>query len=143
MPSQEVHIHERVHAPIDTVFAFFADHERFGTLFGGKAKRIRDGEGDPNGLHSVRKIGPGPLGFEETIVEFEPNRRIAYTITRGGPIKHHLGTIDFSADGDVTVIDYVIRFDGKLPGIGPLVAKALSAAWKAQAPRVLARLETL
>ncbi|MEQ1440165.1 SRPBCC family protein [Fontimonas sp. SYSU GA230001] len=141
MPSQEVRVQARVHAPIEKVFAFFADHERFATLLGGRCTRIKDGQGDPNGLGSVRSIGPGPLAFEETIVTFEPNQRIEYTVTRGSPIKNHLGTIDFHAEDDVTVVDYVIRFDGKLPFTGPLIAAALRAAWNRSSPRVLAQLE--
>lgn len=131
----------RVHAPIDKVFAFFADHERFVTLLGGRCRRIKDGQGDANGLGSVRSIGPGPLAFEETIVTFEPNKRIEYTVTRGSPIKNHLGTIDFRSDGDVTVVDYVIRFDAKLPFIGAPIAALLRAAWSRSSPGVLAQLE--
>jgi uncharacterized protein YndB with AHSA1/START domain len=142
MPSQEVRLHERVHAPVDAVFAFFADHARFATLFGVRCQRIRDGEDDANGLHAVRRLGRGPLAFEETIVAFEPNRRIAYQITRGSPLKHHIGIINFSREGDATVIDYVIRFDGKLPGIGPLITKGLRATWRKHAPRALAQLQT-
>lgn len=141
MPSQEVRVQARVHAPIGKVFAFFADHERFATLLGGRCKRIKDGQGDPNGLGSVRSIGPGPLAFEETIVTFEPNRRIEYAVTRGSPIKNHLGTIDFRAEDDITVVDYVIRFDGKLPFTGGLIAKLLRTAWNKSSPRVLAQLE--
>lgn len=141
MPSQEVRLHARVRAPIATVFALFADHERFATLLGGRCTRIKDGVGDPNGLGSVRRIGPGPLAFEETIVTFEPERRIEYTVTRGSPIKNHLGTIDFREDNGSTVVDYVIRFDGKLPWTGSLIASALRAAWQRNSGRVLAQLE--
>ncbi|MDD3763209.1 MAG: SRPBCC family protein [Nevskiales bacterium] len=141
MPAQEVRLHAHINAPVERVFAFFADHEKFATLFGGSCRRVRDGEGDPNGLHSVRRMGPGPLAFDETITEFVPNERIAYQISRGGPLKNHLGVIRFSATGDATDVDYVIRFDGKLPGVGPLVAKALSLAWHRSSPRALAALE--
>jgi len=141
MPSQEVRLYERIHAPVETVFAFFADHARFATLFGGRCERIREGDGDANGLHSVRRLGRGPLSFEETIVAFEPNQRIAYQITRGSPLKHHVGIITFRGDGNTTAIDYVIRFDGRFPGIGPLIAKGLAFAWRRHAPTALAPLQ--
>ncbi|TJY65152.1 SRPBCC family protein [Sinimarinibacterium sp. CAU 1509] len=142
MPSQEVRLRKRVNAPIGSVFEFFADHERFATLFGARCRRIRVGDDDPNGLHSVRSMGPGPLAFEETIVEFEPMQRIAYQITRGSPLKNHIGIINFTDEGNSTLIDYVIRFDGKLPGVGPLIARILGMAWRHHAPKALAQIES-
>lgn len=142
MAQSEVHLNARVRAPLADVFAFFADHERFITLFGGRCQRIRDAEGtDPNGLGSVRRIGPGPLSFDETIVTFRPGQRIEYSITRGSPLKNHLGTIDFSERGGYTEISYVIRCEGKLPCVAPAVGKALALAWKLNAQRRLAVLE--
>lgn len=141
MPQYEVRLPIRVQAPVSRVFAFFADHEQFATLFGARCRRIRTGEGDPNGLGSVRRIGPGALGFDETIIGFEPDRAIDYSITRGGPLKNHLGRIRFADEGGATAVDYVIRFDARMPFTGPLLARALETAWKLNAPRVLKRLE--
>lgn len=140
MPQHEVRIHENIDAPVEQVFAFFADHQNFARLFGGGCTRVKDGAGDVNGLGSVRRIGPGPLSFDETIVAFEPGKRIDYQITRGSPLKNHLGTLKFQSAGRSTRLDYVIRFDGKFPLIGGLVAKALAAAWRKNAPKQLARL---
>ncbi len=141
MPAHEVRLQARVRAPLEQVFAFFADHERFATLFGGRCTVIKAGDGDPHGRGSVRRIGPGPLSFDETIVTFEPQRRIEYTISRGSPLRNHLGTIEFRADGATTAVDYVIRFDGRLPGIGAPIAALLRAAWQRHSPRALAALE--
>lgn len=142
---------QRVHFTTDTaldrdaVFAFFADHERFGTLFapsfaakpGALIKRTGTATvgQDPNGVGSVRsaKLGPFTL-LEEVIVTFEPGVCIEYTATRG-PIRNHLGRIEFSdnADGG-THIDYRIWFDTVLPGLGKLLAlqlgNALNGGWK-------------
>ncbi|MES0875168.1 SRPBCC family protein [Sinimarinibacterium thermocellulolyticum] len=141
MSQQQIRQHLRIRAPIERVFAFFADHERFVTLFGARCRRIVDGQDEPNGLGSVRRIGRGPLSFEETIVTFEKNRRIEYAITRGSPIRNHRGTIDFRDDRGATVIDYVIRFEPKIPLTGSLIARGLKLAWRLHAPKVLARLE--
>lgn len=141
MPKHEIRLPVRVDAPVEKVFAFFADHEQFASLFGGRCRRVRDGQDEPNGLGSVRRIGPGPLSFDETIVAFEPNRRIDYQITRGSPLKNHLGQIRFESSGGGTEIDYVIRFDPKIPCTGGVIGMLLSAAWKASAPKVLQRLE--
>lgn len=140
MPKHQVQVQETIQAPLDQVFAFFADHEKFATLFGGACKRVKDGQGEPNGLGSVRRMGPGPLSFDETIVTFDKPRRIEYQVTRGSPIKNHLGTIDFKAAGNTTVVDYVIRFDSKIPGLGGIIAWVLGKAWKRNAPPKLARI---
>lgn len=141
MSQHEVRQHVRINAPIDRVFNFFADHERFITLLGGRCKRIREGDSEPNGLGSIRRIGPGPLSFDETIVTFEPNQQIEYAITRGGPLRSHRGTIDFREDRGATIVDYVIRFEPKLPLSGGVIARGLKFAWKLNAPRALAKLE--
>lgn len=141
MPQQEVHIRETINAPVEKVFGFFADHEKFSHLFGSPCKRIKDGAGDVNGLGSVRRLGGnGPLSFDETIVLFEPGRRIDYEVTRGSPIKNHRGTIKFTAAGNRTELDYVVRFDPKIPGTGGLIAGLLGRMWKTNAPKILSRL---
>lgn len=140
--AHEVRFQTTVEAPRDRVFAFLADHQKFARLFGGTCERIKDGQGDVNGLGSVRRMGPGPLAFEETIVTFRPGERIEYTVTRGSPIKNHLGTVDLKDVGDATGIDYVIRFEAKIPGTGGLIAGLLRTALKLNAHKALASLES-
>ncbi|AXQ28040.1 SRPBCC family protein [Solimonas sp. K1W22B-7] len=141
MPRYEVRLAETVNAPLSEVFDFFADHERFTTLFGSHCMRIREGELEANGIGSVRRIGSGRSSFDETIVAFEPNRRIDYQVTRGSPIKNHLGQILFTSDNGRTQIDYVIRFDPKIPCTGKLLVLVLRAMWKRNAPQALKGLE--
>lgn len=136
----EIHIREQVDAPVDTVFERFADHVWFTGLFGSSCKRVVEGEDEPNGLGSVRRIGAGPLSFDETIVVFEPGQRLHYTITRGSPLKNHMGEIEFKQEGGKTVVDYRIRFEGKLPGAGALTKAALEFAWKQNARKQLDRI---
>lgn len=140
MPQHEVRIQETIAAPPERVFAFLAEHENFARLFGGRCVRVKDGEGEVNGLGSVRRIGPGPLSFDETIVTYEPSRKLEYAITRGSPLKNHRGTLDLQPVNGGTRLDYVIRFDGKLPLVGAVVAKALATAWRLNAPKQLAQI---
>jgi len=138
----EVRISEQVRAPLDTVFAFFADHHQFVSLFGARCTVIRTADGaEPNGVGSIRRIGPGPLSFDEEIVVFERASRIDYMIVRGGPLKHHRGTIRFKAVPDGTAVDYVIRFDSRVPGLGGLLVKGLQRIWAREARKTLAALE--
>ena len=102
-------------APVQAVFAELSDHEKMGAVLGAKVRRIKDGKGDINGIGSVRRITPVPLAdFEETVTGFEPNKLIEYTVTKGSPIKNHLGRMVFSEEGGKTHLHYTIQFDMKL-----------------------------
>lgn len=131
--AQEIRIRETLQASPEQVFDHLADHQKFVALFGGQGRRVADGQDTPNGLGSVRRIGSGPVAFEETITAFERPHRIEYRITRGSPLRDHHGEIRLSADGDGTRLDYQIRFRGRFPLIGRLVAAALRAGWRRHA----------
>ncbi|WP_404369101.1 SRPBCC family protein [Marinobacter sp.] len=127
MATYSIEIEETFAVSRERAFALFADHERFGKLLGVPVKRITDSEqADPNGLGSVRRIGIGPIGLEETIIRFEPDSVIEYTVTGMSPLRNHLGRIRFSdANGDQTRISYTISFEDIVPFTGKLVQKAL------------------
>ena len=77
MAMYTIEIDETFDVPRPRVFALFADHHRFGKLLGAPVKRIKDSDqADPNGIGSVRKIGIGPVGLEETVTNFEPDSLI-------------------------------------------------------------------
>lgn len=127
MASYTIDIEETFDVPRNRVFALFADHSRFGKLLGAPVKRIKDSEqADPNGLGSVRRLGIGPLGLEETIIRFEPDSVIEYTVTSLSPIRNHLGRIRFNdvASGG-TRVHYTITFEDRVPFTGGLIQKAL------------------
>jgi hypothetical protein len=62
----------------------------------------------------------------ETVTEVVPSELIRYRITRGGVLKDHEGVMRFSRSGNGSHLDYTIDFDGKLPGVGPLVKLMLT-----------------
>lgn len=116
--------------PVERLFADLADHENLGRILGAPMKRVRDGggEGGVNGVGSVRQLGAGPLAFEETVVTHVPNELIEYRVTKGSPIKNHLGRMEFSARGEQSHLHYVITFDSKLPLVGGLIKRALQSS---------------
>lgn len=142
MPSQTIVLHADIKAPADLVYDFFCDHESFGRIWPGKTKRIKDSAeaGNPNGLGSMRSITLGPIVFEETYITCERPRQIQYTVTRGGPIKNHLGTINFIDEGDSTRIDYTIAFDPRIPFTGCLIASSLKRDWRRGIQPIIAEL---
>ena len=122
MAKQYIDLMQEFKAPVATVFAELTDHEKFGKLLKANIVRIVDGQGDYlNGLGSVRKITPLPLaGFEEKVVTFEPNELMEYVVSRGSPIKNHIGRMEFSAintdnGSEATRVRYTIEFEPRLP----------------------------
>ena len=112
------------------LFEALADHNNLGKVFGVPVRRVRDGDSEVNGVGSVRKIGPGPLGIEETVTALVENESIDYRITRGGfPLKDHRGRVEFSEGaGGGSRVDWTIEFDSHLPLAGPVLAFVLKTA---------------
>lgn len=130
MPQHHVRVQDIVATSPKKVFALFSNHEKVGKVLGVPMKRIKDSpnEKNPNGVGSVRHVGPPVGGFEETVLVCEPNKRIEYTVSKGGPIKNHIGRIIFEPTGKHTRVTYTIDFDSKIPLVGGLLAKLLTNA---------------
>jgi uncharacterized protein YndB with AHSA1/START domain len=114
--------------PPEQVFAYLAEHENLAELFGAKVTRLKDGDdGHRNGVGSVRKLQLGPApSFEETVTEFDPPHRIVYRITRGSPLRGHVGVMTFAPEGTGTRFHYDIRLASPVPGLAPIVRASLS-----------------
>lgn len=126
MAKHTISIEQDFPAPRSQVFAKLTDHNAVGPIMGAKMQRIVDAPGDnPNGLGSVRSVTVGPASFEETVTAFEPDTLMEYRITRGGPIKNHLGRMAFSDTDTGCRLHYTIEFDGRIPMTGGLIAKSL------------------
>jgi len=128
MRAHHVHVEHRFEKPPERVFAYLAEHENLAEVFGAKIERVRDGEdGQRNGVGSVRRLQIGPLPpFEETVTEFVPEERIVYRITKGSPLRGHVGVMTFTADGDGTRFVYDIRLASPVPGLALLVRGSLT-----------------
>ena len=125
---QTVHVTQDFPQPVEQVFAYLAEHENLAPVFGTKIRRINDGtDGSRNGTGSAREMRVGPLPpFVETNIEVVPNELIRYRITKGGILKDHEGELRFTSRGDGSHLDWTITFDGKAPGIGPLIKSKLT-----------------
>ncbi|WP_238400972.1 SRPBCC family protein [Alloalcanivorax marinus] len=128
MGLQRIEIDKTFPFPVDALFRHLSDHENLSSLFApAKVRRVKAGEGEPNGVGSVRRLSlPLTPPFEETVTEFEPRQRIAYRITKGSPLRDHFGEMVFSEHGDGgSRLQYTIVFRGKVPLLGALVKPAL------------------
>jgi uncharacterized protein YndB with AHSA1/START domain len=128
MRAHHVHIEHRFGKPPERVSAYLAEHEHLAEVFGAQIERVCDGEnGERNGVGSVRRLRIGALPpFEETVTEFEPGRRIVYRITKGSPLRGHVGVMTFAPDSGGTLFVYDIRLASPAPGLALLVRAALT-----------------
>ena len=125
---QTVHVSQDFPQPVEYVFGHLAEHENLAPVFGAKIRRLNDGaDGSRNGAGSAREMRVGPMPpFVETNVEVVPNELIRYRITKGGILKDHEGVLRITPRGDGSHLDWTITFDGKAPGVGPLVKAKLT-----------------
>ena len=123
---QRIQVRQDFTLPVERVYAYLAEHEHLGPLFGAKITRLKDGDTERNGVGSVRQLKVGPLPpFEETVTEAVPNEKIAYQITKGGPLKDHRGVMEFSSTDTGSRLDYLIEFGAKVPGLDRIVKQGL------------------
>jgi uncharacterized protein YndB with AHSA1/START domain len=125
--------------PPERIFAYLSEHENLAAVFGAKVTRLKDGDdGERNGVGSVRKlqVGPGPP-FEETVTEFLRPERIVYKITKGSPLKGHVGVMTFApTSSGGTKFDYDIRLASAIPGLAAAVRRSLTRSITRSLPKV-------
>lgn len=132
MRAHHVVVEREFTKPPERVFAYLAEHENLAEIFGAKVTRLNDGQdGERNGVGSVRRLQIGPLPpFEETVTEFVPAERIVYKITKGSPLRDHLGVMTFAPAGQGTRFHYDIRLGSPIPGLAALVQASLTRSIK-------------
>lgn len=125
MPHYRVVVRQDFNQSVDSLFAVLSDHQRLGQVLGVPVTRIREGAESPNGVGSIRRIGPWPFGIQETVTALRPPSRIDYRISRfGGVIRKHRGSLLFEDTGQGSRVTWTIEFDA-LPVVGALVSKTL------------------
>lgn len=86
----------------------------------------REGSPEPGGVGAIRKLGSPPVWGREEIVEYDPPRRLAYTILSGQPVRNYLAEVDLTPADGGTAIVWRARFDPLIPGSGPVMRWFLS-----------------
>jgi uncharacterized protein YndB with AHSA1/START domain len=142
--AQSVHFEQFFAAPRERVFAWFSDHANFGNIFPGRTRRIvasSDAQ-TPDGLGSVREVRIGAVRLEETITRYEPPSCIEYRVTRGWPVRNHLGRLRFEEVAGGTRLEYTIGFESRFPLAGGLVAASLCRSWRRGVQRAIESIAT-
>jgi len=147
MPAQRIELTAQIKAPVDKVYDWFDNHERFGRIWPGKFRRVVDSSdpANPDGLGSVREIRVGPIPvlmiFREEMTVCDRPSLLEYRVVGAAPIKNHLGQIRFREEQGLTLIDYSIEFDSRIPGMGGKIASDLEKQWQQGIQPVIAELE--
>lgn len=126
MSQQTIDFRVTFPVPVSTLYARLSDHARLGEIWPGRFELIKEGAPDKNGAGAVRRISVAGSTFEETVLTAERDKLIEYTVSRGGPIKNHLGTMRFTPQGASTELHYTIVFESKIPFAGPIIKMALA-----------------
>ncbi len=115
-----------VPGPREAVFRMFADRENYRHLVAPVAGTlVRAGSGERQGVGAVHRIGVGPVGIREQIVELEPGRRFTYRAVSRLPVRHWIGVVEFQDHPEGTQVDYTLDVEGYLPLPGPALTLAV------------------
>ena len=144
MKIHEINMYQEFEAPVDIIWEAFNDHVSFGKMMGLKFERIADSKdaGNLNGKGSVRLIKTPLLSFEETITRSEKPKLIEYRISKGTPLNHHYGTMEFkSLPGGKTALSYNIAIGSKIPLLAALVKAGLQSNMQAGLKKYAGRIK--
>jgi hypothetical protein len=85
----------------------------------------KEGAAQPEGIGAVRVFRRGRTVGRDTIVELVGDRRFGYTHVSKLPIKDYRADVDLEPDGGGTRIRWRASFTPTVPGMGPLLRRAL------------------
>lgn len=95
----------------------------------GRSTLEQEGDGDPNGVGSIRRLGYPPLaGSREQVVVFEPPEHLGYVILSGSlPVKHYRSDMYLYEEPSGTRVEWRGSFDPLVPGTGRVMERVVRA----------------
>lgn len=121
MAQQEILIQRTTTAPPAVVFARVVDGALWPSLSPLESFSL-EREGEPRrtgeGIGAVRRFTSGRIVTREQVVEREENRRFAYIMLGGMPIRDYRAEIDLEPEGNGTTLRWRSTFSPIVPGIG-------------------------
>ena len=139
MRAHHVHVEHHFEKPPERIFAYLAEHENLAEVFGAKVTapaRRRGRRAQRGGLGAPAADRAAAAVRGDRHASSLPNERIVYRITKGSPLRGHVGVMTFEpADGGTRFV-YDIRLassDPRLRGRRARLAHALDrrARWRA------------
>jgi hypothetical protein len=144
-----IHVQHALPADRHQAFALLSDHSRFIRGPQVSCQLVRAGETEPNGLGATRRVDAGNIVFHEDIVVFERPAAYEYKITRleGSlgrwlPIRHRMGRLELSDQGEQTQVDWISEFDISIPGVGRVMESMMGKSLERAFLRLLKQAES-
>ncbi len=116
--------HLSVDAPVGLVWELLTDYAGYARFPGVKWARVAEpGKDHPAGVGALRELEIDGVTFSERIIEFEPQRMLAYRIERSSPlpVRHEIGRMRLTARPGGTELDWETTFEVGVPVLGPLL----------------------
>ncbi len=135
----EVRVQAEIAAPVEVVWSVYTDYTGW-TEWSGIREVVlrRRGEPVPHGIGASCVLRARGIAVEEEIVGFEPPRRLCYRIVAGLPFRSHEAEVLFSEVGENTRLSWQVRFEPRVMGTGPWMARLL----RKELEQILERLVT-
>lgn len=102
-------------APRNVVYQIFADREGYSEFLPFTVKLVRPGATERQGVGAVHRIGVGPVGVKEEIIELVDGERIQYRVVGGLPVRSHIGTITLTDHPRGTAVHYSMESTPLIP----------------------------
>ena len=114
-------------APPQDVFALLADVTTW-TEWAGFKEAWYEQEGAPSrhGVGAVRRFRAGPLSSRETVLEFDPGRRLVYDYVGTMPFEDYRGEVVLTKHRGGTRIDWHADFVPGWPMTGSLLRRTMT-----------------
>jgi uncharacterized protein YndB with AHSA1/START domain len=118
-----------VAAPIETVFDVLTDHRGYARISPMRSATLeREGDPAPNGVGAIRRLGLLGPPLREQVIEYERPTRFVYRLLSGAPVRDYVGTVQLSAQGDRTHVNYRVETFPKVPLLGPVIVAVARTA---------------
>lgn len=132
----------QIAAPPEIVFEVATDHRGYAAITPLRRSELeREGEPAPNGVGAVRVLSAVGPPLRERVLTFEPPRRFSYELVSGLPVRDHVGTLEFTAEGEGTRMTYAVRTIPTVPLVGFAVVAVLKQGVKSLADGIASESE--
>jgi uncharacterized protein YndB with AHSA1/START domain len=147
----EYRIESRIHvrAPASIIWEALADARRWPTWSPNDTATLeREGDPAPDGVGAIRVMRTGKITVRERVVAFEPEKRLAYQLLSGLPVKDYQAEVVLTPQGGdkgTTELVWRATFKPQLPLTGKWAKRRLQETldqWSAALARHAERAAT-
>lgn len=101
-----------------------------------EASYERAGDPSPHGVGAVRRLRAGPLSSRETVLQYEPGRRLVYDYVGTLPLRNYRAEVVIARHARGTRITWHATFSSTWPLAGPLLRRTVAKALRSIATRL-------